>query len=152
MSSEQKYPEAKERFNPNDFNNFEKQVSEDRKRYNFEDYWNDVVNECKIRRDISECEVEKERILHDLSKINDEIKMKDELTKILNKRKIHPKDRSNLGEDLITQSSSAIEEVLIAMQSSSTIDENSTAMQSSSAIDYANNGIVSNDDNNTNNG
>ncbi|KAF0379193.1 hypothetical protein F8M41_012324 [Gigaspora margarita] len=104
--------EAKERFNPNDFNNFEKQFSEDRKRYNFEDYWNDVINGCKIRRDISGCKVEKERILHCLSKINDEIKMKeDELTRILNKRKIHPKDSSNLGEDLITQSSSAIEEV-----------------------------------------
>ncbi|CAG8743645.1 20270_t:CDS:2, partial [Racocetra persica] len=106
--------EVKERFNQNDFNNIEKQVSEDRKRYNFEDYWNDVVNECKL------------------------IKMKeDELTRILNKRKIHPKDSSNLDEDLITQSSSAIEEEedLIAMQSSSAIDENSTAMQSSSAID-----------------
>ncbi|CAG8594371.1 16518_t:CDS:2 [Cetraspora pellucida] len=91
-------------------------VSEDRKRYNLEDYWNDVVNECKIRRDISERKVEKERILHDLSKINNEIKMKeDELTRILNK---HPKDSSNLGDDLIAQSSSAI-------------DENSTAMQSS---------------------
>ncbi|CAG8548399.1 13054_t:CDS:2, partial [Dentiscutata heterogama] len=108
--------EAKELLNSNDFNNLKIQVSEDRKRYNFEDYWNDVVNECKIRRDISERKVEKERILHDLSKINDEIKMKeDELTRILNK---HPKDSSNLGDDLIAQSSSAI-------------DENSTAMQSS---------------------
>ncbi|CAG8465645.1 14585_t:CDS:2 [Cetraspora pellucida] len=120
-----------------DLNN---KVSEDRKRYDFEDYWNDVINECKIRRDISERKVEKERILHDLSKINDEIKMKeDELTRILNKQKIHPKDSSNLDEDLIVQSSSAIEKDLIAMQSSSAIDENSTAMQSSSAIDYANN-------------
>ncbi|CAG8773750.1 23950_t:CDS:2, partial [Dentiscutata erythropus] len=105
----------------------EEMVSEDRKRYDFEDYWNDVINECKIRRDISERKVEKERILRDLSKINDEIKMKeDELTRILNKRKIHLKDSSNLDEYLIAQSFSAI-------------DENSTAMQSSSAIDYANN-------------
>ncbi|CAG8730348.1 2414_t:CDS:2, partial [Dentiscutata heterogama] len=79
----------------------EEMVSEDRKRYDFEDYWNDVINECKIRRDISERKVEKERILHDLSRINDEIKMKeDELTRILNKQEIHPKDSSNLDEDL----------------------------------------------------
>ncbi|CAG8771554.1 19705_t:CDS:1, partial [Dentiscutata erythropus] len=47
---------------------------------------------------------------------------KDELTRILNK---HPKNSSNLDNDLIAQSSSAI-------------DENSTAMQSSFAINYAN--------------
>ncbi|KAF0443894.1 hypothetical protein F8M41_003523 [Gigaspora margarita] len=88
----------------------EGKVIEDRKRYNFEDYWSDVINECKIRRDISECKVEKERILHDLMKINDELKIKeDELTRILNKRKIHPKDSSNLDEDLM-QSSSTINE------------------------------------------
>ncbi|CAG8804068.1 18070_t:CDS:2, partial [Dentiscutata erythropus] len=99
-----------------DLNN---KVSEDRKRYDFEDYWNDVINECKIRRDISERKVEKERILYDLSKINNEIKMKeDELTRILNKQKIHPKDSSNLDEDLIVQLFSAIEKDLIAIQSS----------------------------------
>ncbi|CAG8732586.1 11037_t:CDS:2, partial [Dentiscutata heterogama] len=78
--------EAKGLLNPNDFNNLKIQISENRKHYNFKDYWNDVINECKIKRDISECKVEKEH-------------------------------SSNLDEDLIVQSSSAI-------------DENSTAMQS----------------------
>ncbi|CAG8519976.1 3422_t:CDS:2 [Diversispora eburnea] len=71
--------EAKELLNQNDFNNLEKQVSEDRKCYNFEDYWNDVIDACKIKQKILAYEKEKERIqlehLHKLNEIDKKIEM-----------------------------------------------------------------------------
>ncbi|CAG8634483.1 1861_t:CDS:2, partial [Diversispora eburnea] len=64
-------------------------VNLERKRYNFETYWNEVIDACKIKQELLDYEIEKDRILYTLFEINNKIKTKqDDLTKNSSKWKI----------------------------------------------------------------
>ncbi|CAG8576024.1 8213_t:CDS:2 [Diversispora eburnea] len=68
--------EAEELLNPSDFNNLEKQVNLERTRRNdkLEKYWSDMIYECELRREISELEKGKERLLKNLREIKEKYK------------------------------------------------------------------------------
>ncbi|CAG8791006.1 3725_t:CDS:2, partial [Cetraspora pellucida] len=53
-------------------------INSERRRYNFEEYWNDVILGCKIKRDILNIKAEIEHIQSMLSDANDKLKMKED--------------------------------------------------------------------------
>ncbi|CAG8609756.1 6930_t:CDS:2 [Diversispora eburnea] len=76
--------EAKKILNQNDFDNLEKQVNQEQKRYNFEYYWNNVLEEVKIKQDILAHEAEEARIQDELSHLRHKLSEIQENAKIQN--------------------------------------------------------------------